>query len=99
MSLTNWSIVSNIIHLKNIKKLKVNLVKIKGHSGIWENDAADVLAKKGVNSKNFLISVKYPDINERVILLIFQLESLSTSEIDYHTKLIGHSTAMLGDYL
>src|SRR5256884_7854023 len=41
---TNYNLIGDILAIKKYKDLKVKWIKVKGHSGILENDIADELA-------------------------------------------------------
>src|SRR3954467_8811401 len=57
--LNNHFIWSAIFHIINTLKLKVSLIKVKGHSNNPLNDLADTLAKSGLSSPHtILINVK-----------------------------------------
>ena len=55
----NLCLLEHINRLVQIKKLKLRLRKVKGHSGIPENEEADNLAKEGVLG-NRILSPKWP---------------------------------------
>ncbi|PKK69723.1 hypothetical protein RhiirC2_712442 [Rhizophagus irregularis] len=58
--LNNCTLWNTIKHIINTLKLKVSLFKVKVHSGHALNDAADLLAKNGILSKDFFqINIQY----------------------------------------
>ncbi|PKY54421.1 hypothetical protein RhiirA4_426769 [Rhizophagus irregularis] len=52
--LNNCALWNTVKHIINVLKLNVSLIKVKAHSGHPLNDAADLLAKEGLLSKDFL---------------------------------------------
>ncbi|PKK64527.1 hypothetical protein RhiirC2_787357 [Rhizophagus irregularis] len=58
--LNNCILWNTIKHIINTLKLKVSLFKVKAHSGHALNDAADLLVKDGISSKDFFqINIQY----------------------------------------
>jgi hypothetical protein len=53
-TLHNCALWNTLKHIINILKLNVSLIKVKAHSGHPLNDAADMLAKEGRPSKEYL---------------------------------------------
>uniref|UniRef100_U9T121 RNase H type-1 domain-containing protein n=1 Tax=Rhizophagus irregularis (strain DAOM 181602 / DAOM 197198 / MUCL 43194) TaxID=747089 RepID=U9T121_RHIID len=52
--LNNCALWNTLKHIINVLKLKISLFKVKANSGHPLNDAADLLAKEGLLSKDFL---------------------------------------------
>ena len=59
LKIKNGSILWHIQRLKKLKNIELHLKKIKGHSNIWENDAADKLAKEGAQ-RGLILEFKDP---------------------------------------
>ena len=59
LKMQNASLLWQIVRIQKIKKFKVELHKVKGHSRIEENEEADRLAKNRAKS-SIVISVKWP---------------------------------------
>ena len=55
LRIKNSGLVATIVETIKTKKLKLQLTKIKGHSGDFYNDLADVKAKEGANSTELFI--------------------------------------------
>ena len=48
---SNSSLVSGIVDLINSKQIRLELVKVKGHSGCVGNDLVDTIAKNACNDR------------------------------------------------
>ena len=59
LKIKNGSILWHIQRLKKLKNIELYLKKIKRHSNIWENDAADKLAKEGAQ-RGLILEFKDP---------------------------------------
>ena len=57
LRIKNSGLVAMIVETIKTKKLKLQLTKIKGHSGDFYNDLADVKAKEGANSTELFIPI------------------------------------------
>ena len=49
LTINNRTLMANICELIRKKDIKLELIKVKAHMGIKENEIADELAKKGIS--------------------------------------------------
>ncbi|PKY54146.1 hypothetical protein RhiirA4_472792 [Rhizophagus irregularis] len=85
--INNCAIWNTIKFIINTLKLKVSLFKVKAHSGHPLNDAADLLAKQGLTSKEYL-NINIQHINTQSCHLKFNDDIIIDRSIRKTTKRI-----------